>query len=177
MAHRSFWAWARSDPGYGAGFQFLVRADDLLGHVHQVGDRAAPVRAVRAFPRDVLALHPDRQVAGDGQHRHAGLWLVDPDQAAADAALGEHGLQLVDRLPGGDQRAVRPYCVAGRGQPQREPDHLARDLPAAEPGPGGVVAPLAGRQAVDDLEPAAVGRVELVRLGVRDLAGLPPLLR
>ena len=177
----------------------LVRLDGLLTHLDQVA--VAPLLAAStpgARSHAARGPAPDRQAAGDRQHRHVGGVGRRPHQPAAEArGLLRSCLQLGHRVAGrGGQLHSPAGHVASRAGPA---ERAARTRPpcrvgpgAGQPGPGEVVAPVAAGQLVHDLEAAAahrVGRrpadgaaghvaVHPAREGVEDLAHeLHPLCR
>src|SRR5215469_3731555 len=104
---------------------------------------------------------PHGQPAPDGEYRHLVGRPLDPEEAPAQPTLGEHPLQGPGR-PSRREPAMpqRGGYAAGRDR-LAEPHRLARYLPAAQPGPGQVVAPAPARQSGDNTEPAPAHRVEL----------------
>ena len=101
---------------------------------------------------------PDRQAAGDREHRHVGGVVVGAHQAAAEAAGAQVLLQLGHRVPGGGGRLLAGQGRGGRHW-QREPDRLTAYPCAGQPRPGEVVAPVAVGQLIHHLEAAAAHRV------------------
>ena len=132
------------------GPQFMVNGGGHLTHqwfgIHyhgQVGKRVPVVAAVWPPPRRCPAVAPHGEITADRQHGHGDGRLVGPDQAAAHAALGEHGLKFADRLGRTEDMTADAGQGASGRHPNREPDSLARHLPAAEPATAQMSPPLA----------------------------------
>jgi hypothetical protein len=101
---------------------------------------------------------PDRQAAGNRQHRHVGGVIVGSHQPAAEPPGTEVLLQLGHRVTGGDGMPPARRR-AGDGHRQREPDRLAGYPGAGQPGPGEMVAPVAAGQLMHHLQAPAAHRV------------------
>jgi purine nucleosidase len=151
--------------------QLFVPAYGLLRRFDQVSVVPLLAGAPGRGQRHDAGLAPYGQAAADGQDRLIAGRLVVTDQPAAEPPLVQHDLEF----PGGLARA-EPIGGPGRGdvgrervraqaghvhQPgvgqrrgYREPDRLAAQSPAVQPGPGGVVSPAAAGQLVHDLQPA-----------------------
>src|SRR5260221_3437310 len=137
----------------------LVRADDPLGRLDQIGDRQPVIAALGLLPPHDLAPAPNGQPPGDRKHRQVPARLGNRHKAGPQASVGQRTGQLRDR-----PRAPRRQPLAG-GQltagrnAQGEPDRLALHLPRSEPAPAQMMTPAAGRQARNHLQSPAADRI------------------
>jgi hypothetical protein len=84
-------------PAAGSGVHLGAQAHELLGGVLQIAGHPPLVAAVRGPPPDPGTAAPHGQPGPDGEHRHLVGRLLDPEEAPAQPALGEHPLQGLGR--------------------------------------------------------------------------------